>query len=931
VAETKFAERAKGLLVYIPGLGHKISTDELLHAMEQNRKLGQEKRDHARTVYREAMKLPVEMNRFQKYTDQQKKAFGQMMSICMAKVFRKQMTFVGNVYPEVTKTLGEVLRHRHTELLTLYFELVKAPKVLKDSKHRELVDSVLEQYTMHCAHYLDSDGVGDADLTVTHEQKLRDARFDKSSVPRNSSKQVLTEQFVHGPLGIKISPESGSGWLVTDINAGGEVDKMKGITQITAGAILVKIDKYDLAQKTSDADVATVLGHVEGDKRTVHFIPARASAPAKGEKRKEMVAKDTQKEASMFVEALKVEKSVDKYCLLRDLTSVTLASGHFDTSAVAFLKLLASEIDVVPEAIDEWAADAGKNIWEAYNSDKRETIKGTAAWKIAAGVLVGGIALGATGGLAVAVAPAAFGAVGGALGGAVGGAAGLVGLQGAGAAAAITGAFATTAGFLTAIGPAVGGIVFGASGAGLAGVKLQNRWGDLSNFDFVPVRKDAAVTKVEVWRAARIEQIDLVLEDESVIIYGSRSEHAKKKTLTLRLPGDAIGDESPGDESPEDGSPKGDKSPKGDRSPRFAEMREYIVEVSGTSSRSKQETSDDLCESLIIVTSTGRRMKFSGSAHGNGLARAFGRAFDKNAPTKFHFKALKDHSIEGFDFHSGTCLRVHNTPTDPANKEKQGAGAVNWTLFVSGWVLNMSDFTEPWMRARNFFPSSDHFALQWENKRVIKLGHFLVDRMKSDIGQMAAEAWLKGLVIGVGAGAVMWPWAVTKSLMDLDNDWTVIMERVKTAGKCLASVIADTQQVGNRPVTLCGHSMGAAVVFACLQELYKLKKFYIVKDVILLGAPIGRNEDILSRLGVDAHMWCEARAVVHGRFINGYTSTDWLLAFLFRYMEKRLFVAGLQPVEGIPGIENVDLTGIVQSHSDYMNKSDLILQYLGFH
>eukprot|EP00397_Hematodinium_sp_SG-2012_P010691 GEMP01010814.1.p1 GENE.GEMP01010814.1~~GEMP01010814.1.p1 ORF type:complete len:986 (+),score=172.92 GEMP01010814.1:81-3038(+) len=588
-------------------------------------------------------------------------------------------------------------------------------------------------------------------------------------------------------------------------------------------------------------------------------------------------------DASIFLEPLAIESDIDKWCLLRDLTALLLAAGCFDTRAVSFLKLLAEDISVSPEAVDEWASDAGQNLWEAYQSQKGDKESSVSGWKVGLWVAVGGLTLGATGGLALFAAPAALGAVGSALGGGVTAAASFVGLQGAGAAAAtaLTGAFASTAAFFTAVGPAAGTFLFGATGMTLTGYKLANRWGDLSNFDFVPVRPLSNITSITVWVDALIEEINLRLEDGSIITYGYRSDSAESISVV------------------------------------FAEkpQNEYIVGVCGTAARSSD--AKGLCESLKIRSNLGRSKRFAGSAYNTSSANG----------KPFRFAAKEDQAIVGLDFNNATCVRVYSTSVEAMSTATQES-AVNWTLFISGWVINQSDFRAPWMKVRGFFPTSDHFCLEWENENVIRLGHFLGDRIKSEIGEFAARAWVKTTVAAVGGAAIVWPWFVTKSLVDLDNDWILVMERAKLAGRCLATVLADSQGIGNRPVTLCGHSMGAVVVFHCLLELYELKKFHVVKEVILLGSPIPINSTSVS---TDTEMWSKARSVVEGRFVNGYSGSDWLLAFLFRYMEWRLFVAGLQPVDGVPGIENVDLTAFVNSHEDYPKKSDLILHYIGFY
>ncbi|CAK9009863.1 unnamed protein product [Durusdinium trenchii] len=75
-------------------------------------------------------------------------------------------------------------------------------------------------------------------------------------------------------------------------------------------------------------------------------------------------------------------------------------------------------------------------------------------------------------------------------------------------------------------------------------------------------------------------------------------------------------------------------------------------------------------------------------------------------------------------------------------------------------------------------------------------------------------------------------------MANLDNAWLVGVERARIGGKCLAHVLADRQTVGQRPVTLIGHSMGARLLVYCLCELYDMGELHVVDDVVLLGTPV---------------------------------------------------------------------------------------------
>jgi len=154
----------------------------------------------------------------------------------------------------------------------------------------------------------------------------------------------------------------------------------------------------------------------------------------------------------------------------------------------------------------------------------------------------------------------------------------------------------------------------------------------------------------------------------------------------------------------------------------------------------------------------------------------------------------------------------------------------------------------------------------------------------------------------------------------IDNPWNNALDRAKAAGSVLADVLI-RRHLGVRPVTLIGFSLGARVIFYALLELAKQKGYGVVQDVILLGAPLTAPQK----------SWFQVRSVVSGRFVNGFARTDWVLNYLFRATSGGVgTVAGLRPVENVPGLENIDITDKISGHTSYRTFMPLILDQLGF-
>ncbi|KAH0591569.1 hypothetical protein H2248_001623 [Termitomyces sp. 'cryptogamus'] len=213
----------------------------------------------------------------------------------------------------------------------------------------------------------------------------------------------------------------------------------------------------------------------------------------------------------------------------------------------------------------------------------------------------------------------------------------------------------------------------------------------------------------------------------------------------------------------------------------------------------------------------------------------------------------------------------------------------------------------------------DVFSVLWEPEMIQETGDalkILTSEVLSQIGLTVLQATLMSALVT----ALQWPIILTKLGYLIDNPWSNALDRARLAGRVLADVLLH-RNLGVRPITLIGFSLGARVIFYALLELAKQKAFGIVQDVFLLGAT----------LTVSTKTWFEARSVVSGRFVNAYAKNDWVLNYLFRATSGGIgTVAGLRPIQDIPGIENVDVTDKIAGHMSYRAFMPLILDQLGF-
>ena len=162
--------------------------------------------------------------------------------------------------------------------------------------------------------------------------------------------------------------------------------------------------------------------------------------------------------------------------------------------------------------------------------------------------------------------------------------------------------------------------------------------------------------------------------------------------------------------------------------------------------------------------------------------------------------------------------------------------------------------------------------------------------------------------------SALWPIGLLKFAKVVDNPFNVAKTRSEKAGLVLADAIIHRAQ-GKRPVTLVGYSLGARLIYSCLMSLAERRAFGLVDTVVLMGAPVPSATE----------SWALMRGVVTGRLVNVYSADDWVLGFLYRTSAIQLGVAGLQEVEGVAGVENFDVSNIIDGHMRYAESVEQIL------
>lgn len=255
--------------------------------------------------------------------------------------------------------------------------------------------------------------------------------------------------------------------------------------------------------------------------------------------------------------------------------------------------------------------------------------------------------------------------------------------------------------------------------------------------------------------------------------------------------------------------------------------------------------------------------------------------------------------------------KAHDESVDAATDTRR----LRVIIAISGWLLEKEEVVTPWHVLK---PSAEVFALRFELEALMNLGQSIDTMISSAAYGYAQSAMIKRTVFAELMSA-MWPVALVKVARVVDNPFTLAKTRADKAGKVLAEALINRTQ-GERPVTLIGYSLGARVIWSCLTTLCEKKAFGLVESAVLMGSP----------LPSDTSTWRKMRTAVSGRLVNVYSENDYLLAFLYRTSSLQYGVAGLMPVSGLHGLENVDVSETVSGHLRYRYLVGSILQKIGF-
>ena len=189
---------------------------------------------------------------------------------------------------------------------------------------------------------------------------------------------------------------------------------------------------------------------------------------------------------------------------------------------------------------------------------------------------------------------------------------------------------------------------------------------------------------------------------------------------------------------------------------------------------------------------------------------------------------------------------------------------VNLIITVSGWMNGkVDDVRLPFSTVDPIM--GDIYSVLWEPEMLSSTGQTINILATEALTQSVQQVLGSTILITLMAGLQL-PIVLSKLAYLIDNPWNVSLARAEQAGLIMADSLID-RNLGARPITLVGFSLGCRLIFSCLKELARKGAHGLVQNVYMFGSPIVANKD----------EFLKARTVVSGRWVNGYATNDWIL------------------------------------------------------
>lgn len=232
-------------------------------------------------------------------------------------------------------------------------------------------------------------------------------------------------------------------------------------------------------------------------------------------------------------------------------------------------------------------------------------------------------------------------------------------------------------------------------------------------------------------------------------------------------------------------------------------------------------------------------------------------------------------------------------------------------ITISGFLTEDLDNRYKWQESiLNAYPDREWFHLEWNTQKNPWEKREMTNKpipYNPRLGKLKIN-WFK-----LGAGALLYYNIYTRVPYFLVNNWWHLTVRnSKYTGKLLAKTIIACD---HKEFILIGHSLGARVIFNCLEHIKNSNKETNITEVHLLGGAVN------SRL----KKWNKTTGKVKNKIYNYYSKNDLILKRLYSLIMIDRFPIGLKAIN-LPYFENIDSTADISGHTEYIQNFHLLKQ-----
>lgn len=232
-------------------------------------------------------------------------------------------------------------------------------------------------------------------------------------------------------------------------------------------------------------------------------------------------------------------------------------------------------------------------------------------------------------------------------------------------------------------------------------------------------------------------------------------------------------------------------------------------------------------------------------------------------------------------------------------------------ITISGFLTEDLDNRLSWEKSvLTVFPDREWFHLEWDTQKS-PWEKKVMTSQPIPYNPKSSQSKIKWYKLG-GAALLYFNLYTMVPYFIINNWWHLAVRNSKHTGKLLAKTI---MACDHKEFILLGHSLGARVIYNCLEHIGKSNVETNIKEVHLLGGAVNSRVE----------KWNKTTGTVKDLVYNYHSKNDLILRRLYSLIMIDRFPIGLKDID-LPYFENIDSTADISGHSEYIQNFHLLKQ-----